>query len=70
MPVHPAILVSLPKTQTDPAALYRAKREGRNRVETIASVESLRAASDHFGDTTRVRLMRLIGSGDKSRRYT
>jgi diguanylate cyclase (GGDEF)-like protein len=47
------------------AALYRAKREGRNCVETIASVESLRAANDHFGDTTRVRLMRLIGRGDK-----
>lgn len=49
------------------AALYRAKREGRNCVETIASIEGLRAANDHFGDTTQIRLMRLMGSGDKQR---
>jgi diguanylate cyclase (GGDEF)-like protein len=46
------------------AALYRAKREGRNCVETIASIEGLRAANDHFGDTTRVRLMRLMRKRD------
>jgi diguanylate cyclase (GGDEF)-like protein len=46
------------------AALYRAKREGRNCVETITSVEGLRAANDHFGDTTQVRLMRLLARGD------
>jgi diguanylate cyclase (GGDEF)-like protein len=47
------------------AALYRAKREGRNCVETISSAEGLRAANDHFGDTTRIRLMRLLGRGDR-----
>lgn len=42
------------------AALYRAKREGRNCVETITSIEGLRAANDHYGDTTQIRLMRLL----------
>ena len=42
------------------AALYRAKRKGRNCVETITTMETLRAANDHFGDTTKVRLMRLL----------
>jgi len=46
------------------AALYRAKREGRNRVATITSMETLRAA-DHFSDTTNVRIMRLLRRTDQ-----
>ncbi|MEP6883156.1 MAG: diguanylate cyclase [Gammaproteobacteria bacterium] len=46
------------------AALYRAKAAGRNCVETISSLEGLRAANDHFGDTTQIRLMRLLRRGD------
>jgi diguanylate cyclase (GGDEF)-like protein len=47
------------------AALYRAKRKGRNCIETITSIDCLRAANDHYGDTTQVRLMRLLGGGDR-----
>jgi hypothetical protein len=31
------------------------------------TIEGLRAANDHFGDTTQIRLMRLMGSGDQQR---
>jgi diguanylate cyclase (GGDEF)-like protein len=47
------------------AALYRAKHLGRNCVETIKSREGLRAANDHLGDTTQVRLMRLLRRADR-----
>ncbi len=42
------------------AALYQAKSAGRNRVETIASVEGLQAANDH-GATSKNRLLRILG---------
>lgn len=47
------------------AALYQAKHKGRNCVETITTIEGLRAANDHFGDTTQVRLMRLLRRGNR-----
>jgi diguanylate cyclase (GGDEF)-like protein len=43
------------------AALYQAKRLGRNRVETISSPEGLEAANAHVGQSSRVRLLRLMG---------
>ncbi len=43
------------------AALYQAKRLGRDRVETIASADGLDAANAQVGSSTRVRLLRLIG---------
>jgi diguanylate cyclase (GGDEF)-like protein len=44
------------------AALYRAKSDGRNRVETISSVEGLGATSHDFGSTTsRNRTVRILG---------
>ncbi|MGA8708231.1 MAG: diguanylate cyclase [Steroidobacteraceae bacterium] len=43
------------------AALYQAKRLGRNRVESIASADGLEAANAQVGNSTRVRLLRLIG---------
>ena len=42
------------------AALYQAKSAGRNRVETIASIEGLQAANDH-GATSKNRLLRMLG---------
>ena len=44
------------------AALYLAKSGGRNRVETIASIEGLHATATDFGSTTaRNRTVRILG---------
>ena len=44
------------------AALYLAKSGGRNRVETIASIEGLHATAADFGSTTaRNRTVRILG---------
>ena len=44
------------------AALYQAKGCGRNRVESIASIEGAQAAAKDFGSTTsRNRLVRILG---------
>jgi diguanylate cyclase (GGDEF)-like protein len=42
------------------AALYQAKRLGRDRVETIVSAVGLEEANAQVGNSTRVRLLRLI----------
>lgn len=42
------------------AALYHAKRSGRNRIETITSIEGLGAAHERASTTSKNRLMRLI----------
>jgi len=42
------------------AALYQAKRLGRNRVETISSPEGLDAAKEQVGASSKVRLLRLL----------
>jgi len=42
------------------AALYQAKRLGRDRVETIASQDALEAANARVGNSTRLRLLQLI----------
>jgi diguanylate cyclase (GGDEF)-like protein len=44
------------------AALYQAKSGGRNRVETISSIEGLGATAQDFGSTTsRNRTVRILG---------
>ena len=44
------------------AALYQAKSGGRNRVETISSIEGANAAAADYGSTTsRNRLVRILG---------
>jgi diguanylate cyclase (GGDEF)-like protein len=44
------------------AALYQAKSGGRNRVETIASIEGAQATTADYGSTTsRNRLVRMLG---------
>jgi diguanylate cyclase (GGDEF)-like protein len=43
------------------AALYQAKSKGRNRVETIVSIEGLDAAEHHFTATSRNRIRRMLG---------
>lgn len=43
------------------AALYQAKRLGRNRIETIDSAEALEAARPNIGSSSKLRLLRLIG---------
>lgn len=45
------------------AALYQAKRLGRNRVECISSAEGLEAAREQVGVSSKIRLLRLIGRG-------
>jgi diguanylate cyclase (GGDEF)-like protein len=45
------------------AALYQAKSGGRNRVETISSMEGANAAKDH-GTTARNRIVRILGRTD------
>jgi diguanylate cyclase (GGDEF)-like protein len=44
------------------AALYQAKSRGRNRVETIASIEGLQA--DSFNNTGKNRIARMFGRND------
>jgi diguanylate cyclase (GGDEF)-like protein len=46
------------------AALYQAKRKGRNRVETMTLVEGLQAANDQTGNTSKNRLLRILGRGE------
>jgi diguanylate cyclase (GGDEF)-like protein len=47
------------------AALYQAKSGGRNRVETLSSVEILQAANEFGGTTSRNRIARILGRGDR-----
>jgi diguanylate cyclase (GGDEF)-like protein len=44
------------------AALYQAKSKGRNRVETIVSIEGLDSAAQQFTVTARNRIRRMLGS--------
>jgi diguanylate cyclase (GGDEF)-like protein len=46
------------------AALYQAKSRGRNRVESIASIEGAYSAGEH-GTTTRNRIVRIFGNSDR-----
>jgi diguanylate cyclase (GGDEF)-like protein len=45
------------------AALYLAKSKGRNRVETIVSIEGLDAAERHFTSTSKNRIRRMLARG-------
>jgi diguanylate cyclase (GGDEF)-like protein len=45
------------------AALYQAKQNGRNCVETLASTEEIRALSDQDGGTAKQRLLRILTGG-------
>lgn len=45
-------------------ALYHAKRLGRDRIEAIATEHALDAANARVGNSTRVRLLRLISRQD------
>jgi diguanylate cyclase (GGDEF)-like protein len=47
------------------AALYQAKSSGRNRIETIVSIEGIKAAKDHFSATSRNRIVGMLGRGDR-----
>lgn len=47
------------------AALYQAKRNGRNRVETMTLAEGLRTADDQSTPTQKNRLLRILGGGDR-----
>jgi diguanylate cyclase (GGDEF)-like protein len=46
------------------AALYQAKSRGRNRVESISSIEGAYSAGEH-GTTTRNRIVRILGNSDR-----
>ena len=46
------------------AALYQAKSRGRNRVESISSIEGAYSAGEH-GTTTRNRIVRIFGNADR-----
>jgi hypothetical protein len=46
------------------AALYQAKSRGRNRVESISSIEGAYSAGEH-GTTTRNRIVRIFGNSDR-----
>jgi diguanylate cyclase (GGDEF)-like protein len=46
------------------AALYQAKSGGRNRVETLSSIEGAQAANDH-NTTARNRIVRILGRNDR-----
>jgi diguanylate cyclase (GGDEF)-like protein len=46
------------------AALYQAKSGGRNRVESISSIEGARAVGEQ-GTTARNRIVRIFGSSDR-----
>jgi diguanylate cyclase (GGDEF)-like protein len=46
------------------AALYQAKSGGRNRVESISSIEGARASGGQ-GTSARNRIVRIFGSGDR-----
>ncbi len=45
------------------AALYQAKRNGRNRVEALTSIEGFNAAASNT--TARHRIVRMLGRGDR-----
>ena len=47
------------------AALYEAKHNGRNRVESITSIEGLTAAKSAFSATGRNRVARILGRNDR-----
>ena len=47
------------------AALYTAKSRGRNRVETISSIEGLNSIDDRVSTTNRNRLVRMLGRTDR-----
>jgi len=47
------------------AALYQAKRNGRNRVETMTLAEGLRTAEDQSTPTQRNRILRILGDGER-----
>lgn len=49
------------------AALYKAKAAGRNCVLTISTEDALKGAKQQFGETTRLRLRRLIGLGQSGK---
>jgi diguanylate cyclase (GGDEF)-like protein len=46
------------------AALYQAKSRGRNRVESISSIEGAYSSGEH-GTTTRNRIVRIFGNSDR-----
>jgi diguanylate cyclase (GGDEF)-like protein len=45
------------------AALYQAKSRGRNRIETLSSIEAAQAANDHSA-TAKNRIVRMLGRSD------
>ena len=47
------------------AALYQAKSGGRNRVETISSIEGVNMADDEMGTTQRKRIARILGRTER-----
>jgi diguanylate cyclase (GGDEF)-like protein len=46
------------------AALYQAKSGGRNRIESISSIEGAQAVGDQ-GATSRNRILRILGRRDR-----